>query len=452
MKLSTHLILGPGEWNKDMLEQYTFANPAYVKNERMGFSTRGIPPTIRVYEIRGSDLYIPRNKPPLGMAESEFNRVIDERCPGNEVRFADNITLKPDQIPAVAALTAVNDGILNAGCGKGKTVMFLKAMAETGVTTLVLVHKEFLMTQWIARATKVLGMKRDEIGTCQGSFGNWRWQGKKLVIGMLQSIHSNIERLPAGFTEYFGLVGADECHRMAAPTFNEVITRFPSQRRWGLTATLNRADGLEQIFFAHIGPVVYQLLGTNMKPMVARARTGINVNLRDFEGKNGQLNMSKLITGLTYHDDRNVKILRLLIRAAESGRRIIVLTERREHAAYLKESFDANAKQLGCQTYLYLGGMNSAERAEAEENADVFFSTYQMAKEGLDIPDLDTLFFATPVGTDITIEQALGRISRECEGKKQPMVVDFIDENIRPCLGLYRKRLNVYNRLELEIQ
>lgn len=446
MKLSTHLVLGPGEWTDEMLEHYVIPNPSYTKNERMGYSNRGVPATIKLYKIMDGHLYVPRNKPPEGITEC-----VDERCDGVKVTFPDNIKLKADQIPAVKALTDVNDGILNAGCGKGKTIMFLKGMAETGAATLVLVHKEFLMTQWINRATQVLGLPRKDIGTCQGSFHNWSWRGKKLVIGMLQSIHANIDKLPEDFTTNFGLIGADECHRMSAPTFNEVITKFPSRRRWGLTATLNRADGLENIFFAHLGPVVYQLLGTNMKPVVARVHTGIDVRLSDFNARGGQLNMSKMVTGLTQIDERNVKILRMLIRAADSGRRIIVLTERREHASYLKESFDLNTNKK-YQTYLYLGGMGSAERAEAEKYADVFFSTYQMAKEGLDIPDLDTLFFATPVGTEITIEQSLGRISREHEGKKQPMVIDFIDENVSPCVGLYRKRLKVYDRLELKIQ
>src|SRR5690606_35505252 len=137
-----------------------------------------------------------------------------------------------------------------------------------------------------------------------------------------------------------------------------------------------------------------------------------NVNVR------GQLNLSKLISALAEHGERNKKILHYLINASKAGRKIILLSDRRGHAEQLKMMYDLNKEALGLkhvQTRMYLGGMEKQARQEAEKNGDILFATFQMAKEGLDIPELDTLFLATPNSSAITVEQSLGRIARSSE-------------------------------------
>lgn len=450
MIISTHRIYEPGEFDDSLLEFHTIPNPVYYNNERRGYSNRGVPEKLKLYRIMDGKLYLPRNAPYMeGELERIQGNIIDKRVPGKKVKFNSKIQPYDYQLPAIEALTEVNDGILVAGCGTGKTIMFLEAMSRVGVTTLVLVHKEFLMDQWADNAKNFLGLTDEEIGICRSFPSTWTWKGKKLVIGMLQSLYQYLDDFPPGFREYFGLVGADECHRMSAPTFERVIEQFPSLRRWGLTATLNRADGLERIFISHLGPVVYEIEGTRVKPVVVRVPTNIRVDLNQAKSY-GKVNLSKLVTLLAQHPERNKRILQLLGKAAEAGRRIIVLTDRREHAEFLKESFDYNFK--GYETRMYVGGMSKEERQEAEENADIFFATFQMAKEGLDIPSLDTLFLVTPNSSEITVEQSAGRISREHPGKKQPMIVDFVDNNVDICMKLYFIRMRIYQRLGIEIQ
>lgn len=450
--LNSHLITSREEIGEENFEKLTIENPVYYNNEKLGFSNRGVSPTIKLYEENEfGELKIPRNAP-IVYREHE---IIDERSKGHKISVKSKIDLRDDQKPAVDAVMKAGDGILQAGTGKGKSVMACEVISRFGRTTMILVHKEFLMDQFTGHLKNWLGLTEDEIGYCRGNPRNWSWKGKKVVIGMLQSIYAHIEELPEGFVDYFGLVISDECHRVSASTWSQVITIFPCWKRLGLTATPKRSDGLEIVFHFHLGGILYQLMGVNMKPSVHVVRTQLidkdlgNINVR------GNVNMSKLISKIAENEDRNKKILKLLFNASKAGRKIIVLSDRRAQSEWLKLSFDMNKEALGLkhiQTRMYVGGMPKDERQEAEQNGDVLFATFQMAKEGLDIPLLDTLFLVTPNSSEITIEQSLGRIARSAEGKKDPMVVDFLDSGISICNALFNKRMRVYNKMELEVK
>lgn len=452
MILNSHIITSREEIGEENFELLTIDNPVYYNNERLGFSNKGVPQKLKLYEENEfGELKIPRNSPVV----YQEHKIKDERSKGHKITVKSVIDLRDDQKPAVDAVMKAGDGILQAGTGKGKSVMACEVISRFGRTTMILVHKEFLMDQFTGHLKGWLGLTDDEIGYCRGNPRTWKWKGKKVVIGMLQSIYAHIDNLPEGFVNYFGLVISDECHRVSASTWAQVITLFPCQKRLGLTATPKRADGLEVVFHYHLGSILYQLMGVNMKPSVHVVRTELtDKDLGKVESR-GNVNMAKLISAIAENEERNKKILKLLFNAAKAGRKIIVLSDRRGQSEWLKLSFDLNKEALGLkkvETRMYVGGMPKDMRQEAEQNGDVLFATFQMAKEGLDIPMLDTLFLVTPNSSEITIEQSLGRIARSAEGKKEPMVVDFLDSQINICNALFNKRLRVYRKMELEVK
>lgn len=452
MILNSHLVTDRKEIGEDNFKKLTIPNPVYANNERLGFSNRGVPQTLKLYEEdEFGVLKIPRNAPVV----FKEHKIIDERSKGHPIKVKSCIKLKPDQKPAVEAVMMNGDGILQAGTGKGKSVMACEVIARMGMTTMILVHKEFLMDQFTGHLKNWLGLNDDEIGYCRGNPRGWTWKGKKVVIGMLQSIYSHIDNLPQGFVEYFGLVVSDECHRVSASTWSQVITIFPCWKRLGLTATPKRSDGLEIVFHFHLGRILYQLMGVNMKPSVHIVRTQLTEKDLGNITSRGNVNLSKMITKIAENQDRNKQILKLIIKASKAGRKIIILSDRRAQSEWLKMSYDISKEALGLghiQTRMYVGGMDKELRREAEENGDILFATFQMAKEGLDIPALDTLFLATPNSSEITIEQSLGRIARSDDDKKQPMVVDFLDSGVNICNGLFNKRMKVYRKMELEVK
>lgn len=215
MILNSHLITTREEIGEENFEKLTIPNPVYYNNEKLGFSNRGVSPVIELYEENEfGELILPRNAP---VVYAEHN-IIDERSKGHKINVKSKIQLRDEQKPAVKAVMEAGDGILQAGTGKGKSVMACEVIARFGRTTIILVHKEFLMDQFTDHLKNWLGLQDHEIGYCRGNPNTWTWKGRKVVIGMLQSIYAHIDNLPEGFVEYFGLVISDECL-----TYNTVV-------------------------------------------------------------------------------------------------------------------------------------------------------------------------------------------------------------------------------------
>ena len=116
-------------------------------------------------------------------------------------------------------------------------------------------------------------------------------------------------------------------------------------------------------------------------------------------------------------------------RFADGGRRQLVLTSRVEHAKALAETIPGASLCVG-----------SVPETKRDYGAPVIVATYALAKEGLDIPDLDAVHFATPIKDPIAVRQSAGRVERAKEGKMAPVVYDYVDESIPYCVRAYRKR------------
>lgn len=323
------------------------------------------------------------------------------------------------------------------------TVISLQLIAELKRTALIIVHKTFLVNQWKERILTFYDITEDEVGIVQQD--RCEYKGKKIVIALVQSLLSR--EYPKEFYEYFGTVAIDECHRFGSETFRDAIVMFPARYRIGVTATPYRKDKQEIVFFSHIGEIACVGESRKMKPIIQFVKTPVVMDSRlsrKLRLNNKTVGLTNCINYLAKHEARNRKIAKLLIDASQAGRKILVLSGRREHLETLRYLTKIEARKRGVNVTVafYVGGMSERELKIAE-NHQILLGTYAMAKEGLDIPSLDTLFLVTPISD---IEQAVGRILRVYEGKKEPMVVDFID-NIGICQGLARKRAKEYRRL-----
>jgi superfamily II DNA or RNA helicase len=164
-------------------------------------------------------------------------------------------------------------GFLVSPTGSGKTVMSCAVIAHVGKPALVLVHNEALRDQWLASFAKFLPTAK--VGIVQGD--RVEYEGCHVILAMVQTLHSKRENLPQTFWRYPGLVIADESHRYAAKTLSSVLGRFPARYKLGVTATLRRKDGLDDIFFWHIGRVLYSATVSQVRPSVTMLRTGFEM-------------------------------------------------------------------------------------------------------------------------------------------------------------------------------
>jgi hypothetical protein len=326
------------------------------------------------------------------------------------------------------------------------TVISIKIISALALKTLIVVHKEFLMNQWIERLQEFLPSAR--IGKIQGPV--FDSAGKDVVIGMLQTLYDR--DFPDKAFDDFGLLVFDEVHRSASSQFSRALLRIQPPYMLGVTATLERKDGLTKLIHMFMGPVVYaqtqsdRALPADMT-VVVRAMTfttqdsEFNHVVTDFRG-NPQF--STMISKLCAYNRRTQFIVNVLedLVAETPDAQILVLGHNR---CLLTEVFAAVAHRGFAEPGMYVGGMKQAD-LDASSKKQVVVSTFSMSSEALDIPTLQILVMMTPK-TDIV--QVVGRIFRAKHTQK--IIVDIVDRH-DVFQNQWRKRRAYYKKCGYMIQ
>ena len=308
-------------------------------------------------------------------------------------------------------------GLLEIPCGRGKTVMGLKILSELKVKTLIIVHKGFLLNQWVERINEFLPGAR--IGTIQGQ--KIDIEDKDIVIGMLQSL--SMKDYPQKMFESFGLTIVDEVHHIAAEVFVRSLFKVITKYVLGLSATMQRKDGLSKVFKMFLGDIIYketQKGNANVLVKVIDYKTTddeFNEVKYDYRGNPAYSTMISKLCTFNNRSDFIVKVVRDLYNE-DNNRQIMILGHNKNLLTYLFKSIEH--KNIASVGY-YVGGMKQ-EALKESETKKIIIGTYSMASEALDIKTLTTLVMATPK-TDVT--QSIGRILRTTHC--QPVVVDIQD-------------------------
>lgn len=308
------------------------------------------------------------------------------------------------------------------------TTCALALAAHLRVRTMIVVHKEFLANQWA-----------EKIGEfCPGATIG-RVQGDKLelendfVIAMIQTMCIR-EHEPDAF-DSIGLVIVDEAHHIGAPAFSQFMFKLCPKYTLGLTATPERKDGLTRL--------LYWFMGKNFFTVERENQAQVKVVPLQFDcpeyrsappcTRFGKVSLAEVVNQLVELPGRNQLILDTIEKLKKEKRKILILSDRRGHCAWLKESIEGSA--------LYIGGMKEAELTESAK-AQVIVATFTLAHEGLDIPALDTVILSTPHSD---VKQAVGRIMRETKGKNNdPVIYDMVD-HWSVLWAMYSKRLKMYH-------
>lgn len=370
-------------------------------------------------------------------------KLVDNTTLGDEVdksKFVFNGVLNQYQQEAVdKILSHYGSGkygaILQAKTGSGKSVMSLYIVSVLKVKSLVIVTKEVLMEQWIDYIRKFL--PRLNVGVVRQDIDDSKFCD--ICVGM---IHSLSMKRYEGLYDRFGLVIWDEVHRVGADVFSETSKLFRARYRLGVSATVKRWDGADNVFLWSIGEVIKFPEVPAMTPSIYFVSTDFALPSR-FADKDVALEF--LLKFLVADEKRNNLIVDLAVKALEKGRKVLILSHRRKH---LKVLYDKLVKRLDGRYSVgfVVGGMKQAEVEEAKKR-NCLLGTYQYIAEGFDCPELDTLIFATPVGNPI---QPVGRIMRIKEGKKEPIVVDLVDfDNVFIKLYEARKKHYIANNYKI---
>jgi len=312
-----------------------------------------------------------------------------------------------------------NGGILEVPCGRGKTVMALDIISKMKKKTLIIVHKEFLMNQWIERIDEFLPGAR--VGKIQGQVHDI--EDKDIVIGMVQTMYN--KPYSSGSFDSFGLTIIDEVHRIGSEQFSQTLCKVLTKNMLGISATVDRKDGLTRVLYMFIGEKIYEEKRESDDPVCVR---GIQYVTKDEEFNEvetdyrGNPKFSTMITKLCSYGPRSEFIVRVIGDMLEEhpDNQIMILCHNRSLLTYLHSAVETN--KLTTVGY-YVGGMKQKDLQETETK-QIVLATYAMAAEALDIKTLSTLIMVTPK-TDIT--QSVGRILRVKH--HNPLIVDIIDSH-----------------------
>ena len=362
-------------------------------------------------------LYLPRFYALDKLGVPDENKILD----GTPISIPFTGELREEQKPIeeVYLKNAYDNGggIISLRCGGGKTVLSLHIISVLKVKTLVVVHKDFLMTQWRDRILEFLPGAR--IGKIQQNTIDI--EDKDIVLAMVQSL--SMKEYDEGTFDSFGLVVYDECHHLGAEVFQKSMAKVASKYSLGLSATPKRKDGLTKVFEWFIGPIVFSQKTKN--------EDYAEVQLTPFESDDILYNkielnfrrepcMPKMINNICNYLPRTQMIVDLIKKYNQQGRTILILSDRRGHLQTLYDLLSDYSRGF------YVGGMKPNELRESQTK-DILLATFSMASEGMDIPSLDTVILSSPKSD---VEQSVGRIFRKkaCDRNFHPLIIDIQDE------------------------
>ena len=425
-------------------------NPEYSKKERMGFWIGNTPKKLLLYQLINGDLVLPYGTL-IDIMHIEKNIEIDARFSDVEkVDYDCNVPLYDYQEQAKDYMCKVGCGILQSPAGSGKTQIGISMIASLGKRALWLTTTKDLLLQSKKRAEQY--MDKSLIGTITDGKVNI---GTGVTFATIQTMCKLDLAL---YKDVWDVIIVDECHSCSgSPTkvtrFSKVLNILSARHKYGLSATVHRADGLIKTTYALLGKVKYIVPDAAVKDKVMavnveRVDTGIDIPMSALD-TDGTINYTKLISKLAMSTRRNDIIYDKLM--TNSAHYNLILSDRLDQLYYLYNQLPPTLKE---QSAVIDGKMTSkkakAEREQAIEDMrsgkkHFLFASYKLAKEGLDIPRLDRLHLATPQKDYAIIVQSVGRIARTFDGKEQPICFDYVDK-FKMAENMYKARCRHYKK------
>ena len=427
--------------NRYCEEELTLANPDYIIASKLGHYVGKMEKSIRLYIKNGNKLILPFGclediwQPRLIKGAEYETRFHEFR--GNQMKG--EIKLYDYQERVLKRLYDGKNGILEAPCGSGKTQIGLALIKKIGGKALWLTHTSKLLKQSKERAEAYF----------EGDFGTITEGevhiGRDITFATVQTMRTLDTSV---YENEFDIIIVDECHHcVGTPTkvmqFYKILTNCNARRKYGLSATLSRGDNLMRSVYSIIGKKLHTITEREVGSKIIKAKhikvdIGLDYNMRDYCDSDGTINYTKLITLLSDNEERNDIICEKIMNLYSLGKKQLVLCHRISQIKTLTEKISRF-----CKVNSITGKVSQKDR---DYDGDVIVATYALAKEGLDIPTLDVVHFATPQKDKAIVKQSAGRVERNVEGKEQPFVMDYVDINIDYCNMCYRKRLNILKK------
>ena len=449
IRLSNRVLISrtslPSSLISFLKDEFNFLNTEYVIKKKMGKNTWGTEHFFKCVEETSTDVIIPRGatgKLLRFCKESKIDFEFQDNRPIlPSILFNCDIQLRDYQNPAIEIAGKKDFGVIVAPPGTGKTVIALKIIAEKQQPTLIVVHRKQLAYQWIERIQTFLGIPKNEIGLIgQGKSK----PGKKITIGLIQSLSKAMGTTDNHFQKAFGTIIIDECHHIPAETFRNTISQLHSYYMYGLTATPFRKYNDGKLIFIHLGEIISEL-----KPQQVSSYKRAGVIIRNTELDmpfSSKTDRFETLSKVLVHDSaRNRLIINDLTEELKTGKKVIILTERKEHIETLNQYLKQKYETVTLSGDDSESSRNTKWEILKEGNYQILITTGQYFGEGTDLHRAECLFLVYPFSFEGKLIQYIGRVQRS---EISPVIYDYWDYKIDYLNKLFLKRNTYYRKLE----
>jgi len=426
-------------------EELNFANNEYQVKRNINKNTFGVKRYFKLLNETPESISIPRGfigKLLRFCKEQQIEYVLEDlRKRAEPVIFKGSIALREYQLPAQQVATKKDFGVIVAPPGSGKTVLSLAIVKDKQQPALILVHRKQLADQWMERIESFLGIPKKDIGRI-GQAKNKL--GKHVTVAMIQSMAKVLESTKSlELLSAFGTVIIDECHHIPAETYQRVIGKLNSYYMYGLTATPFRKYNDSKLIFIHLGEIIHEV-----KAPEVQNQTSTQIVIRDtdlFVPFNTKTDKFETLFKILIHDSaRNQLILNDVVSQLNTGKKAVIITERKEHITslqqYLKQRYGTIALS-GEDSDL---SKKSKWAAINKGDFQVLITTGQYFGEGTDIQNIECLFLVYPFAFEGKLIQYIGRVQRS---EISPIIYDYHDQKISYLERLFQKRNLYYKKL-----
>jgi len=427
-------------------EELNFANSEFIIKRKIGRNTFGTERYFKLVEETENEVIIPRGFVGKLIRFCRDNKIeykfVDKRKKLNPILYSFNTQLREHQQTVIDTISKKDLGVIVAPPGSGKTIVGLKIISEKLQPALIIVHRKQLVEQWTERIETFLGIPKSEIG----KIGQGKSKiGKSITVATIQSLSKELNKIENGNIESaFGTIIVDECHHIPAGTFRNTITKLQTFYLYGLTATPFRKYNDGKLIFTHLGEIIAEIktseISTSKQAKIIIRNTELDVPF------NSRTDKFETLSKILVHDSvRNKLILEDVKAEINKGRKVVIITERKEHIdslyQYLKQSYEV----------ITLSGedseinKNSKWKVLKAGNYQALITTGQFFGEGTDLQNANCLFLVYPFSFEGKLIQYIGRVQRS---EVAPTIYDYRDIKIDYLNKLFLKRNTYYRKID----
>lgn len=343
-----------------------------------------------------------------------------------------------EQLDAERTLHDRHRNLIVAATGTGKTVMAALDYRRLARE----VHGRDLTLLFVAHRKEILGQAQRmyrEVLT-DATFGELLIDGQqptkwRHVFASIQSLSAN--RLADIAPDHFDVVVVDEFHHAEAASYRRLLDHVQPIELLGLTATPERADGVDvrAFFDGRIAAELRLWEALEQHLLCPFHYFGIfdDTDLESVQWKRGGYDLAALSGIYTGNDARTRIVLKQLRDKVGdvAAMRALGFCVSVDHARYMADSFnDAGIPALAVSAETPADERRSALAALRNRDINIIFAV-DLFNEGLDIPEVDTVLFLRPTESATVFLQQLGRGLRLTHGKTVLTALDFVGHQRR---------------------